>query len=594
MMKTTRIAMLAFLMVSMAQWMQAQTKIGTVRSLEIGSERLLEMQAKLGEMLIVTDSLEFGITTLDNANTTNPGDAMMLKLFGYGLGNFATEEQTYFLGTNTSGQVLEFPLSLDLDVSIVPGDTSALLSLFSIDTFGTVDLLPLDDIFATDQNLLDSITRLENTLTNIVNQDRANDLDTIQTNELIHEIRVIPNDDTTFVTPGTEGDGQQTTLVFFEDRFIADVLGRPDERAFSTVDLHTYFPTFQDVNDTADVLRGNIFYLSDGEITSDRTVTGASGTRDLTFTEMDSLTLSANNTTITSSADTDLSSTGSTSISADGDVDISGTKINLDAPADTITATGTLNLSEYPSLTTSPTFQNILGIDPNGNVINVEASSILGTENDSTIYTHNGTLISERYMTMDAYNLNFVNSNAGDTVVISNDGRMAIGTGVFTPNSTGPNPSDVRLEVAGDILAERLYSSSDRRFKKDIMPIESALRKVMAINGVTYHFKSEKFKNKKFSMARQVGFIAQEVEEVLPEVVNTDGHGYKSVDYAKITALLNEAIKEQQEQISQQQQLIQAQQAMINNLNQQFAQINERLDDQSSATASTKATPAEE
>ena len=48
-----------------------------------------------------------------------------------------------------------------------------------------------------------------------------------------------------------------------------------------------------------------------------------------------------------------------------------------------------------------------------------------------------------------------------------------------------------------------------------------------------------------------VGVIAQEIEEVLPEVVTTRDNGYKAVKYEKIVPLLIEAIKEQQEQIDE-------------------------------------------
>ena len=50
----------------------------------------------------------------------------------------------------------------------------------------------------------------------------------------------------------------------------------------------------------------------------------------------------------------------------------------------------------------------------------------------------------------------------------------------------------------------------------------------------------------KFSDQRQIGVIAQEVELVFPEVVDTNEDGYKSVDYSRLTPILLEAIKEQQ------------------------------------------------
>jgi hypothetical protein len=166
-------------------------------------------------------------------------------------------------------------------------------------------------------------------------------------------------------------------------------------------------------------------------------------------------------------------------------------------------------------------------------------------EIDSTIYNYDGTLTGTRTMSMDGNNLYFVGSS-NDTTVITNDGRIGINTGSFTPNSV---TSDVKLEVNGDILAIQMHASSDERFKKNIVQIKSALNKVQAINGVTYDFRQDEFVNKNFPETKQIGFIAQNVEKVLPEVVMTDGNGYKAVDYAKITALLNEAIKEQQKQI---------------------------------------------
>jgi hypothetical protein len=66
----------------------------------------------------------------------------------------------------------------------------------------------------------------------------------------------------------------------------------------------------------------------------------------------------------------------------------------------------------------------------------------------------------------------------------------------------------------------------------------------MLLNGVFYNWKTEKFKNMNFSKDRQLGFIAQEVEKVVPELVHTDSKGYKSMSYNKLTAVIVEAMKE--------------------------------------------------
>ncbi len=149
-------------------------------------------------------------------------------------------------------------------------------------------------------------------------------------------------------------------------------------------------------------------------------------------------------------------------------------------------------------------------------------------------------------MTMDGNDLHFVGgSTVGDTTIIHDDGSISIGGAVVRQGSS----TNVKLDVYGDIFAVQVHSSSDERFKKNIQPLRNALDRVKAINGVSYQFKTDEFSNRNFTSADQVGFIAQNVESVLPEVVTTDEQGYKAVDYSKITALLNEAIKEQQDQI---------------------------------------------
>jgi len=112
------------------------------------------------------------------------------------------------------------------------------------------------------------------------------------------------------------------------------------------------------------------------------------------------------------------------------------------------------------------------------------------------------------------------------------------------------NPS-VKLQVNGDIVANSIAGSSDARFKTNINPIVNPLEKVLKLNGITFDWNTEEFSSRAFSEKRSIGFIAQEVERILPEVVETEKttEGYKSVQYDKIVALLVEAIKEQQKQI---------------------------------------------
>ena len=105
------------------------------------------------------------------------------------------------------------------------------------------------------------------------------------------------------------------------------------------------------------------------------------------------------------------------------------------------------------------------------------------------------------------------------------------------------------LHVEGDVTA---FSTtvSDERLKDDVVSIDSALDKVMKLRGVEYIWNKGSRQGQK-----DLGVIAQEVEKVLPEIVKDtemvllDEEIYKTVDYEKLTAVLIEAVKEQQEEI---------------------------------------------
>ena len=101
----------------------------------------------------------------------------------------------------------------------------------------------------------------------------------------------------------------------------------------------------------------------------------------------------------------------------------------------------------------------------------------------------------------------------------------------------------------GSVTATSFITSSDRRFKKDIKSLDDVLAKVSLLQGVQYSFRTDEFPDKHFDGDNQIGFIAQDVEKVFPELVETDKDGYKSIDYGKVTPILVEAIKEQQIQI---------------------------------------------
>ena len=87
----------------------------------------------------------------------------------------------------------------------------------------------------------------------------------------------------------------------------------------------------------------------------------------------------------------------------------------------------------------------------------------------------------------------------------------------------------------------------------------------------------ENFPEMNFGSERNIGFIAQEMQKVYPEIVTEKADGYLTVDYSKFTAVLLEAIKEQQVLIDQQSQYNNTQQSKIDELTQKLELLEQEL-----------------
>lgn len=109
-------------------------------------------------------------------------------------------------------------------------------------------------------------------------------------------------------------------------------------------------------------------------------------------------------------------------------------------------------------------------------------------------------------------------------------------TAVISSTKLTFNPS------TGNFSATQFTSLSDKTLKTNIRPIENSVALVQRLQGVRFDW----LENNKPSL----GLIAQEVEEVIPELVETD-NGIKSVSYSNMIGVLIEAIKEQQKQIEE-------------------------------------------
>lgn len=123
-------------------------------------------------------------------------------------------------------------------------------------------------------------------------------------------------------------------------------------------------------------------------------------------------------------------------------------------------------------------------------------------------------------------------AEGSDDISNINTGNVGIGTDI---------PGE-KLHVNGNILANAIYYTSDIRFKDNIYTLSNSLDKISSLNPVSFTWKEND--------QESLGFIAQELEEVLPSLVKTSGEsGYKSIQYSNLTALLTAGIKEQQKKI---------------------------------------------
>ena len=178
---------------------------------------------------------------------------------------------------------------------------------------------------------------------------------------------------------------------------------------------------------------------------------------------------------------------------------------------------------------------------------------------------------------IDASGNSFSVNNKRPVMTFTANGRVGI-------NNTNPaceiGGRPVFLDVSGWINSTNgLLVGSDRRFKKDIKPIEGAMDKIRRLQGTTYNMRTDEFPERAFGEGRQYGFIAQDLERVIPELTGVNSDGFYAVNYISLIPVLTEAIKEQDKTIAQQAEVNAAQATTITELRTEIAELRSAFND---------------
>lgn len=131
--------------------------------------------------------------------------------------------------------------------------------------------------------------------------------------------------------------------------------------------------------------------------------------------------------------------------------------------------------------------------------------------------------------------------NANQHIFDNGSNTSLVGINIGTPTET--------LDVNGNILASGTITPSDIRYKQNIVPIQNGLALINAMQPCMYEYRQDMDRN--FNPGNQFGLIAQQLEEILPDLVHTNNtDGFKNINYTGLIPILIQAIQDQQKQIN--------------------------------------------
>jgi len=221
--------------------------------------------------------------------------------------------------------------------------------------------------------------------------------------------------------------------------------------------------------------------------------------------------------------------TASADSTADSFSMFSGTGITLSTGGDNVTITNTApNVTTNLSTSTATTSVTINSSDGTNASIGEATASAAGVMSVAHHNKLDGIASGANAYSLPTYPAN-MNQYVRSTDNVHFEGLMVGQTSAATANT---------IRCTGDVVA---YYSSDERLKENIKVLENGLDKVCQLRGVEFDWNDKQ----DVYEGHDIGVIAQDVEKVAPELVETRKHdGYKAVKYEKLTALLIEAVKE--------------------------------------------------
>jgi len=178
----------------------------------------------------------------------------------------------------------------------------------------------------------------------------------------------------------------------------------------------------------------------------------------------------------------------------------------------------------------------------------------------------------------------FIHNNESDSPLIYGDFEDATRQVTINGDLNIPNGN---LNFGGPLnVAKTFVLASDLKVQENVTSIDEALHTLNQINGITY---SEKTVNGKKADAKQVGFVANDVEKVLPDLVTKDEKGNSYINYNGFTPIIVEALKEQEAVINSQEFLIEKQESEIKLQRDQIADLESRMNSLESLINNSKA-----